>query len=204
MFREKKTLSLGCKRYKKRKNSSPCALLFESRGEKRAKVVFIAHTPGRRQLARAQHRATLLFIIPVVCFRHFYACVHVCCANCFKETFLFLFLTFFLQKIVKNSSSCDERKNEQSFPRPTESSQKQQKAKRCLSSLLTPVTKTACALDKAFAATIEGQQSWGESSQCSHSSRSSFASSSGKFKFWNDVLSGESGANTELGERFRR
>ena len=50
------------------------------------------------------------------------------------------------------------------FSSTNESSrEKQQKAKRCLSSLLTPVTKTACALDKAFAATIEGSSSLGES-----------------------------------------
>ena len=61
----------------------------------------------------------------------------------------------------------EEKRTKFSSTFESSSREKQQKAKRCLSSLLTPVTKTACALEKAFAATIEGS-SLGESHRSAH------------------------------------
>lgn len=83
---------------------------------------------------------------------------------CFKKRRFFLFLANFF--FAQNRQKFIMREEKRTKFSSTESSQKQ-KAKRCLSSLLTPVTKTACALDKAFAATIEGS-SLGESHRSTH------------------------------------
>ena len=161
---KKKRSAWGAKDTKKERTLLRARYYSKAGGEKRAKVVFIAHTPGRRQLARAQHRATLLLLfLSFVIFTHVCMCV---VRMCFKKRRFFFYFYFFLHKIVKNFIMRREEKRTK-FSSSTESSQKQQKAKRCLSSLLTPVTKTACALDKAFAATIEGS-SLGESHRSTH------------------------------------
>ena len=156
MCSEKKKRSAGCKRYKKRKNSSPC-IIIRKRGRKGQKrVAYIAHTPGRRQLARAQHRATLLLLlflsfVFVASFLHMCACVCEKCASKRKDvSFVYFWANFFRTIFIMR----EEKRTK--FSSSSESSSQKQKAKRCLSSLLTPITKTACALDKAFAATIEG------------------------------------------------
>ena len=90
----------------------------------------------------------------------------MCCANtCASKRDVFL--SIFRQKIDRQKFIMRREEKRTKFSSSTESSQKQQKAKRCLSSLLTPVTKTACALEKAFAATIEGS-SLGESHRSAH------------------------------------
>ena len=162
MFREKKTLSLGAKDTKKERTLLR-ALVFESRGRKERQSRFHrAHTWSSTTRPRPTSRDSVVSIIPVVCFRRiiFCTCVHVCCASK-RDVFLSIFRQKNRQKFIMRR---EEKRTKFSS---TESSQKQQKAKRCLSSLLTPVTKTACALDKAFAATIEGS-SLGESHRSAH------------------------------------
>ena len=103
--RKKKRSALGCKRYKKRKNSSPCVRI-RKRGEKRAPKLFLSrtHAPGRRQLARAQHRAALLLVFPSFVFvASFFTHVCMCVVRmCFKKRrFFSIFKLFFLHEIVK-------------------------------------------------------------------------------------------------------
>ena len=104
--RKKKRSALGCKRYKKRKNSSPCVRI-RKRGEKRAPKLFLSrtHAPGRRQLARAQHRAALLLVFPSFVFvASFFThvCMCVVVRMCFKKRrFFSIFKLFFLHEIVK-------------------------------------------------------------------------------------------------------
>ena len=116
MFREKKTLSLGAKDTKKERTPLR-ALVFESRGRKERQSRFHrAHTWSSTTRPRPTSRDSVVSIIPVVCFRRIiFAHVCMCVVRIQKETF---FWSIFRQKIVKNSSACDERKNEQSFPRP--------------------------------------------------------------------------------------
>lgn len=115
-FREKKTLSLGAKDTKKERTLLR-ALVFESRGRKERQSRFHrAHTWSSTTRPRPTSRDSVVSIIPVVCFRRIiFAHVCMCVVRIQKETF---FWSIFRQKIVKNSSACDERKNEQSFPRP--------------------------------------------------------------------------------------
>ena len=110
MFREKKNAPLlDAKDTKKRKNSSPCVRI-RKRGEKRAPKLFLSrtHAPGRRQLARAQHRAALLLVFPSFVFvasffTHVCMCVVVVVVRmCFKKRrFFSIFKLFFLHEIVK-------------------------------------------------------------------------------------------------------
>ena len=148
MFREKRKRSaLGGKRYKKRKNSSPCVRI-RKRGEKRAPKLFLSrtHAPGRRQLARAQHRATLLLVFPSFVFvasffTHVCMCVVVVVVRmCFKKRrFFSIFKLFFFarNRQKKIHPSCrDERKNDQSFPPPKKKSPRKNIKKRNDVSLL--------------------------------------------------------------------
>lgn len=136
MFREKKTLSLGAKDTKKERTLLR-ALVFESRGRKERQSRFHrAHTWSSTTRPRPTSRDSVVRIIPVVCFRRIiFAHVCMCVVRIQKETF---FWSIFRQKIVKNSS-CDERKNEQSFPRP--SPRKNNKKRNDVSLLFSPQSR---------------------------------------------------------------
>ena len=143
-FREKKTLSLGAKDTKKERTPLR-ALVFESRGRKERQSRFHrAHTWSSTTRPRPTSRDSVVRIIPVVCFRQSIIFAHVCMCACAnnnalqKETF---FWSIFRQKIVKNSSSCDERKNEQSFPRPTSPRGKNNKKRNDVSLLFSPQSR---------------------------------------------------------------
>ena len=116
-FREKKNAPLGCTQDTKKERTLLRALVFESRGRKERQSRFHrAHTWSSTTRPRPTSRDSVVSIIPVVCFRRIiFAHVCMCVVRIQKETF---FWSIFRQKIVKNSSACDERKNEQSFPRP--------------------------------------------------------------------------------------
>lgn len=119
-FREKKTLSLGAKDTKKERTPLR-ALVFESRGRKERQSRFHrAHTWSSTTRPRPTSRDSVVRIIPVVCFRriifaHVCMCVVRIIMRFKKRRFFGLFLG---KKSSKIHSSCDERKNEQSFPRP--------------------------------------------------------------------------------------
>ena len=143
-FREKKTLSLGAKDTKKERTLLR-ALVFESRGRKERQSRFHrAHTWSSTTRPRPTSRDSVVRIIPVVCFRRIiFAHVYMCaCANnnaLQKETF---FWSIFRQKIVKkNSSACDESKNEQSFPRPSRPRGKNNKKRDDVSLLFSPQSR---------------------------------------------------------------
>ena len=141
MFREKKTLSLGAKDTKKERTLLR-ALVFESRGRKERQSRFHrAHTWSSTTRPRPTSRDSVVRIIPVVCFRRIiFAHVCMCVVRIHvlqKETFFCLFLG--KKSIVKNSS-CDERKNEQSFPRRP-SPRKNNKKRNDVSLLFSPQSR---------------------------------------------------------------
>jgi hypothetical protein len=115
---KKKTLRSWMQKIQKKKELFSVRSYSKAGGEKSAKIVFIAHarTWSSTTRPRPTSRDSVVRIIPVVCFRRIiFAHVCMCVVRIQKETF---FWSIFRQKIVKNSSACDERKNEQSFPRP--------------------------------------------------------------------------------------
>ena len=141
MFREKKTLSLGAKDTKKERTLLR-ALVFESRGRKERQSRFHrAHTWSSTTRPRPTSRDSVVRIIPVVCFRRIiFAHVCMCVVRIHvlqKETLFCLFLG--KKSIVKNSS-CDERKNEQSFPRRP-SPRKNNKKRNDVSLLFSPQSR---------------------------------------------------------------
>lgn len=141
MFREKKTLSLGAKDTKKERTLLR-ALVFESRGRKERQSRFHrAHTWSSTTRPRPTSRDSVVSIIPVVCFRRIiFAHVCMCVVRIHvlqKETLFCLFLG--KKSIVKNSS-CDERKNEQSFPRRP-SPRKNNKKRNDVSLLFSPQSR---------------------------------------------------------------
>ena len=139
-FREKKNAPLGCTQDTKKERTLLRALVFESRGRKERQSRFHrAHTWSSTTRPRPTSRDSVVRIIPVVCFRRIiFAHVCMCVVRIQKETF---FWSIFRQKIVKkNSSSCDERKNEQSFPRPT-SPRKNNKKRNDVSLLFSPQSR---------------------------------------------------------------
>ena len=140
-FREKKTLSLGAKDTKKERTPLR-ALVFESRGRKERQSRFHrAHTWSSTTRPRPTSRDSVVSIIPVVCFRRIiFAHVCMCVVRIHvlqKETLFCLFLG--KKSIVKNSS-CDERKNEQSFPRRP-SPRKNNKKRNDVSLLFSPQSR---------------------------------------------------------------
>lgn len=139
-FREKKTLSLGAKDTKKERTLLR-ALVFESRGRKERQSRFHrAHTWSSTTRPRPTSRDSVVRIIPVVCFRRIIF-AHVCmCVLCEfkKRRFFGLFLG---KKSSKIHSSCDERKNEQSFPRPSRPRGKNNKKRNDVSLLFSPQSR---------------------------------------------------------------
>lgn len=139
-FREKKTLSLGAKDTKKERTPLR-ALVFESRGRKERQSRFHrAHTWSSTTRPRPTSRDSVVRIIPVVCFRRIIF-AHVCmCVLCEfkKRRFFGLFLG---KKSSKIHSSCDERKNEQSFPRPSRPRGKNNKKRNDVSLLFSPQSR---------------------------------------------------------------
>ena len=140
-FREKKTLSWGAKDTKKERTPLR-ALVFESRGRKERQSRFHrAHTWSSTTRPRPTSRDSVVRIIPVVCFRQSIIFAHVCmCVLCEfkKRRFFGLFLG---KKSSKIHSSCDERKNEQSFPRPTSPRGKNNKKRNDVSLLFSPQSR---------------------------------------------------------------
>ena len=140
-FREKKTLSLGAKDTKKERTLLR-ALVFESRGRKERQSRFHrAHTWSSTTRPRPTSRDSVVSIIPVVCFRriifaHVCMCVVRIIMRFKKRRFFGLFLG---KKSSKIHSSCDERKNEQSFPRP--SPRKNNKKRNDVSLLFSPKSR---------------------------------------------------------------
>ena len=139
-FREKKTLSSGAKDTKKERTLLR-ALVFESRGRKERQSRFHrAHTWSSTTRPRPTSRDSVVRIIPVVCFRRIIF-AHVCmCVLCEfkKRRFFGLFLG---KKSSKIHSACDERKNEQSFPRPTSPRGKNNKKRNDVSLLFSPQSR---------------------------------------------------------------
>ena len=141
-FREKKTLSWGAKDTKKERTLLR-ALVFESRGRKERQSRFHrAHTWSSTTRPRPTSRDSVVRIIPVVCFRQSIIFAHVCmCVLCEfkKRRFFGLFLGKKSSK--KIHSSCDARKNEQSFPRPSRPRGKNNKKRNDVSLLFSPQSR---------------------------------------------------------------
>ena len=139
-FREKKR-SAGVQKIQKKERTPLRALVFESRGRKERQSRFHrAHTWSSTTRPRPTSRDSVVRIIPVVCFRQSIIFAHVCmCVLCEfkKRRFFGLFLG---KKSSKIHSSCDERKNEQSFPRPT-SPRKNNKKRNDVSLLFSPQSR---------------------------------------------------------------
>ena len=141
-FREKKNAPLGCTQDTKKERTLLRALVFESRGRKERQSRFHrAHTWSSTTRPRPTSRDSVVRIIPVVCFRQSIIFAHVCmCVLCEfkKRRFFGLFLG---KKSSKIHSSCDERKNEQSFPRPTSPRGKNNKKRNDVSLLFSPQSR---------------------------------------------------------------
>ena len=143
-FREKKNAPLGCTQDTKKERTLLRALVFESRGRKERQSRFHrAHTWSSTTRPRPTSRDSVVRIIPVVCFRriifaHVCMCVVRIIMRFKKRRFFGLFLG---KKSSKIHSSCDERKNEQSFPRPTSPRGKNNKKRNDVSLLFSPQSR---------------------------------------------------------------